>query len=110
MPVAVVRAAAHARPSWTLEVLPGVGHVPQLEVPERTAQLITGWLGQDGRDGAARAGAGAQASPVRAAFRTAGQKVSRAVRRSRSPARINAGPAGISAVRPGSEPLRRYLN
>ncbi len=88
VPVAVARAAARAHPSWTLEVLPGVGHVPQLEVPEVTAQLITGWLGGDGRDGragAGLAGAGAQARPLRAAFRTAGQKVSRALARSRPP-------------------------
>ncbi len=86
VPVAVARAAARAHPSWTLEVLPGVGHVPQLEVPEVTAQLITGWLGGDGRDGragAGLAGAGPQARPLRAAFRTAGQKVSRALARSR---------------------------
>jgi pimeloyl-ACP methyl ester carboxylesterase len=85
VPVAVARAAAHAHPSWTLEVLPGVGHVPQLEVPERTAQLITGWLGRDGRAGAGRAGADAHASPVRTVFRTAGRKVSRALRRSPQP-------------------------
>jgi pimeloyl-ACP methyl ester carboxylesterase len=86
VPVAAARAAAGAHPSWTLEVLPGVGHVPQLEVPEETARLITGWLGGDGRDGragAGRAGAYAQPRPLRAVFRTAGQKVSRALSRSR---------------------------
>jgi hypothetical protein len=84
----VACAAARAHPSWTLEVLPGIGHVPQLEVPAETARLITGWLGGDGRNGragAGPAGAAAQASPVSAVFRTAGQKVSRALGRSPQP-------------------------
>ena len=53
VPVAVARAAARAHPSWTLEVLPGIGHVPQLEVPEETARLVTAWLGRErpGRSG-----------------------------------------------------------
>ena len=46
VPVAVARAAARAHPDWTLAVLPGIGHVPQLEAPGETAELITGWLGQ----------------------------------------------------------------
>ena len=46
MPVAVARAAARAHPDWTLAVLPGIGHVPQLEAPGETAELVTGWLGQ----------------------------------------------------------------
>ena len=50
MPVAVARAAARAHPSWTLEVLPGIGHVPQLEAPQETARLITGWLGEERPD------------------------------------------------------------
>ena len=87
VPVAVARAAARAHPSWTLEVLPGIGHVPQLEAPAETARLITGWLGGNGRDGAGRAGAAAQPRPVRAVFRTAGQKVSRALSRSPQPGR-----------------------
>jgi pimeloyl-ACP methyl ester carboxylesterase len=93
VPVAVARAAARAHPSWALEVLPGIGHVPQLEAPEETARLITGWLGGDGRtgrsgagrSGAGRAGADAQARPLRAVFRTTGQKVSRALGRSPQP-------------------------
>ena len=49
VPVAVARAAARANPSWSLVVLSGVGHVPQLEVPHDTARAITGWLGSAGR-------------------------------------------------------------
>ena len=44
VPVSVARSAARAHPDWTLAVLPGIGHVPQLEAPRETAQLITGWL------------------------------------------------------------------
>ncbi len=44
VPVAVARAAARAHPDWTYAELPGVGHVPQLEVPDETARLILDWL------------------------------------------------------------------
>ena len=38
------------RHPWThrLEVAEGVGHVPQLEVPDWTASTITGWLEEVG--------------------------------------------------------------
>ena len=49
VPVSVARSAARAHPDWTLAVLPGVGHVPQLEAPRETAQLIIDWLGSSGR-------------------------------------------------------------
>ncbi|MGD0698340.1 MAG: alpha/beta hydrolase [Trebonia sp.] len=44
VPVAVARAAARAHPGWTYTELPGVGHVPQLEVPDETARLVLDWL------------------------------------------------------------------
>jgi pimeloyl-ACP methyl ester carboxylesterase len=44
VPIAAARAAARANPSWSLREFPGVGHVPQLEVPERTAAEVTAWL------------------------------------------------------------------
>ena len=78
VPVAVARAAARAHPDWTLAVLPGIGHVPQLEAPGETAELITGWLGQaapvgpatGSRPGAGRAAKDAQTgSSLRAADR-----------------------------------------
>jgi pimeloyl-ACP methyl ester carboxylesterase len=56
VPVTVARAAARAHPAWTLVVMPGVGHVPQLEAPDDTAGVIIGWLGSAGcsaADGAA---------------------------------------------------------
>ena len=44
VPIAVTRAAARAHPTWTLSVMPDVGHVPQLEAPRETAMAITTWL------------------------------------------------------------------
>jgi pimeloyl-ACP methyl ester carboxylesterase len=49
VPVRAARAAARAYPAWSLVVLPGVGHVPQLEAPQETATAITEWLGSGGR-------------------------------------------------------------
>jgi pimeloyl-ACP methyl ester carboxylesterase len=49
VPVAAARAAARANPGWSLVVLPGVGHVPQLEVPGEVAGIITEWLATAGR-------------------------------------------------------------
>jgi CDP-diacylglycerol--glycerol-3-phosphate 3-phosphatidyltransferase len=43
-PLSCSQALARQRPDWRLEVLEGVGHVPQIEVPERTAEIILGWL------------------------------------------------------------------
>lgn len=44
VPVTVARAAARAHANWTYTELTGVGHVPQLEVPDETARLVVGWL------------------------------------------------------------------
>jgi len=45
--VASARAAAKANPAWRFEVAEGVGHVPQLEVPDWTAARIRDWLDTD---------------------------------------------------------------
>jgi pimeloyl-ACP methyl ester carboxylesterase len=45
VPVSAALAAARANPSWSLVVLPGVGHVPQLEAPAECAAAILRWLG-----------------------------------------------------------------
>ena len=45
VPVSAARAAVRSWPSWALVVLPGVGHVPQLEAPEDCAAVISEWLG-----------------------------------------------------------------
>ena len=44
VPIASARATARANPSWRFEEAAGVGHVPQLEVPEWTAGHILDWL------------------------------------------------------------------
>ena len=54
VPVAAARAAARAPPARGVREFPGVGHVPQLEVPRQTADVILAWLGSAGQ-GAARA-------------------------------------------------------
>jgi pimeloyl-ACP methyl ester carboxylesterase len=55
--IASARAAAAANPSWRFEVARGVGHVPQLEVPEWTAGHVLSWLAEhpDAADVAAQA-------------------------------------------------------
>jgi pimeloyl-ACP methyl ester carboxylesterase len=49
VPASAARAAARAHPSWSLVVLPDVGHVPQLEAPRECADAIRGWLASAGR-------------------------------------------------------------
>jgi pimeloyl-ACP methyl ester carboxylesterase len=46
VPLAASRALAERRPDWRLEVLPGIGHVPQLETPDRFVELVGAWLDQ----------------------------------------------------------------
>jgi pimeloyl-ACP methyl ester carboxylesterase len=58
VPLGVARTAARSHPSWSLTVLPGVGHVPQLEAPADTAAAITAWLGSAGRAAAGPAAHG----------------------------------------------------
>jgi pimeloyl-ACP methyl ester carboxylesterase len=57
IPVAMARMTARAHPDWSLVVLPGVGHVPQLEVPQACATEIREWLGPAGRGAATVAAA-----------------------------------------------------
>ncbi|HSV08675.1 MAG TPA: alpha/beta hydrolase [Candidatus Binatus sp.] len=45
--LAASQATAALRPDWTLAVLEGIGHVPQLEAPERFVSTVTGWLDGD---------------------------------------------------------------
>lgn len=44
VPVGFAEAAAQMRPDWDLRLLPKVGHVPQMEAPERWLGLVEGWL------------------------------------------------------------------
>jgi pimeloyl-ACP methyl ester carboxylesterase len=52
VPLAASRALAALRPDWSLAVLDDVGHVPQLEVPERFVATVLGWLDAPGREAA----------------------------------------------------------
>lgn len=49
VPVRAARSVAALRPDWRYAELADVGHVPQLEVPERVARLILEWLEGPGR-------------------------------------------------------------
>jgi glycerol-3-phosphate dehydrogenase len=44
VPLAASRELARRRPDWTLEVIEGIGHVPQLEAPERFVDTAERWL------------------------------------------------------------------
>jgi pimeloyl-ACP methyl ester carboxylesterase len=44
VPVAAGRDIARKHPDWRYLELAGVGHVPQLQVPERLAEELLGWL------------------------------------------------------------------
>ena len=44
VPLAASRALAELRPDWRLAVFEGIGHVPQLEGPERFVATVAGWL------------------------------------------------------------------
>lgn len=44
VPLAASRQLARRRPDWTLAVLDDVGHVPQMEDPDRFAKVIESWL------------------------------------------------------------------
>jgi pimeloyl-ACP methyl ester carboxylesterase len=50
VPVAAVRRAAARNPRWESLILAGVGHTPQLEVPEIVVAAIRDWLATTGRD------------------------------------------------------------
>jgi pimeloyl-ACP methyl ester carboxylesterase len=47
--LAAARVASEVRPDWTFRPLDDVGHVPQLEAPQRTAAEIWSWLDGRGR-------------------------------------------------------------
>jgi pimeloyl-ACP methyl ester carboxylesterase len=54
VPIASARATARANPGWRFAIAEGVGHVPQLEAPDWTAQQISGWLQTAAAGAAAR--------------------------------------------------------
>ncbi|HJP64821.1 MAG TPA: alpha/beta fold hydrolase [Actinomycetota bacterium] len=44
VPVGGATEAARAHANWTLEVLPGLGHIPQMEAPELWLEKVEAWL------------------------------------------------------------------
>ncbi|GAB3304975.1 alpha/beta fold hydrolase [Geodermatophilus aquaeductus] len=46
VPVSAAREVAAAHPGWRYEELAAVGHVPQLQVPDRLADLVLSWMGE----------------------------------------------------------------
>jgi pimeloyl-ACP methyl ester carboxylesterase len=53
VPVTAAREVAQAHPGWRYEELAGVGHVPQLQVPDRLAGLALAWLDEVAVSGSA---------------------------------------------------------
>lgn len=54
VPVQAARALSRRRRSWRYEEIAGVGHVPQLEVPDVVVALVEDWLANEGHDAAER--------------------------------------------------------
>lgn len=48
VPVAAARDIAGRHPGWRYLELADVGHVPQLQVPERVAEAVLAWMGENG--------------------------------------------------------------
>jgi pimeloyl-ACP methyl ester carboxylesterase len=48
VPVAAVRRAGARNPRWETAILAGVGHTPQLEVPEQLTGIVSDWLARQG--------------------------------------------------------------
>ncbi|MGZ4115317.1 MAG: alpha/beta fold hydrolase, partial [Actinomycetota bacterium] len=44
VPPAYARAALDRHPAWRYRFLPNVGHVPQLEAPDRWLAAVESWL------------------------------------------------------------------
>ncbi|MCK9896501.1 alpha/beta fold hydrolase [Frankia sp. AgB32] len=55
IPVGVAHHVAAQRPDWRVEILDGLGHIPMIETPDLTAQMILDWLGREGRPAVDRA-------------------------------------------------------
>jgi pimeloyl-ACP methyl ester carboxylesterase len=46
IPVASAEAAARDHDNWRLEILDGLGHIPQMEAPQRWLEVVEPWLDQ----------------------------------------------------------------
>jgi pimeloyl-ACP methyl ester carboxylesterase len=54
VPLSAARRMSSAHPNWRFEVAPDTGHVPMLEAPEWTSEIIDDWLAHQGASAAAR--------------------------------------------------------
>jgi pimeloyl-ACP methyl ester carboxylesterase len=50
VPISAARATADANPTWRFEIAKGIGHVPQMEVPQWTTDRIMAWLSAEGAE------------------------------------------------------------
>jgi glycerol-3-phosphate dehydrogenase len=64
VPPAASRGLARRRPDWSFEVFEDVGHVPQLEAPDRFVDTVERWLEGPGRAATTAASAAGPASAV----------------------------------------------
>lgn len=55
VPLSAARRMSSTHPGWRFEVAPDTGHVPMLEAPRWTSEVIEDWLGHEGSSAAARA-------------------------------------------------------
>jgi pimeloyl-ACP methyl ester carboxylesterase len=69
VPVSAARSAARAHPSWSLVVLPDVGHVPQLEASRDCADAIFRWLDTGGQPAAEQGAAAVMPALARRSIR-----------------------------------------
>ena len=51
--IASARWLIKQRPGWRLEEFEGVGHVPQLESPDRFLEIVGAWLADQNAEAAA---------------------------------------------------------
>jgi pimeloyl-ACP methyl ester carboxylesterase len=56
VPVATARQAAADHPNWKLVVFDDLGHIPQMEAPERWLSEVEGWLDERGQEERAETG------------------------------------------------------
>jgi len=55
VPASAAAAASRSHPEWSVAIVPGAGHVPQLEVPAECEAIITQWISSAGAPALARA-------------------------------------------------------
>jgi pimeloyl-ACP methyl ester carboxylesterase len=81
VPIAFARSAVERHPSWRYRFLPEVGHVPQLESPDRWLEAVFEWLdAREAQTPAALAASASETSNASASVSTSGSASRSAVR------------------------------